>query len=46
MSKGSNRRPENNDKFQKGYNKVFGKHTLNAIKDMKNYRNRRANTGR
>ena len=46
MSKGSKRRPESVDKFQKGYNKIFGKQTLNAIKDMKNYRNRRANNGR
>ena len=46
VSKGSKRRPENVDKFQKGYNKIFGKQTLNAIKGMKNYRNRRANNGR
>ena len=46
VSKGSKRRPENSDKFQKGYNKIFGKETLNAIKGMKNYRNKRANNGR
>ena len=46
MSKGSKRRPENGDKFQKGYNNIFGKQTLNAIKGMKNYKNRRANNGR
>jgi len=46
VSKGSKRRPEDIDKFQKGYNKIFGKHTLNAIQGMKNYRNKRANNGR
>jgi hypothetical protein len=46
VSKGSKRRPENSDKFQKGYNKIFGKQTLNAIKEMKNYKNKRANNGR
>jgi hypothetical protein len=46
MSKGSKRRPENRDKFQKGYNRIFGKETLNAIKGMKNYKNKRANNGR
>jgi len=46
VSKGSKRRPENRDKFQKGYNKIFGKETLNAIKGMKNYKNKRANNGR
>ena len=46
MSKGSKRRPENVDKFQKGYNKIFGKRTLNAIKGLKNYKNKRANNGR
>jgi len=46
VSKGSKRRPENSKNFQKGYDKVFGKHTLNAIKGMKNYNNRRANNGR
>ena len=46
MSKGSKRRPESVDKFQKGYNKIFGKETLNAIKGMKNYKNKRANNGR
>lgn len=46
MSKGSKRRPENLNKFQKGYERVFGKQTLNAIKGLKNYRNRRANNGR
>ena len=46
VSKGSKRRPENHQKFQKGYDKIFGKHTLNTIKGMKNYKNRRANNGR
>ena len=46
VSKGSKRRPESVDKFQKGYNKIFGNETLNAIKGMKNYKNKRANNGR
>ena len=46
VSKGSKRRPENSDKFQKGYNKIFGKHTLKAIRSLKNYNQGRANNGR
>ena len=46
MSKGSKRRPENRDKFQKGYTKIFGKQTLKAIRSLKNYKQGRANNGR
>ena len=46
VGKGSKRRPENVDKFQKGYNKIFGKHTLKAIRSLKNYNQGRANNGR
>lgn len=47
MSKGSNRRPENNKKFQTNYEKAFGgSETLKAIKSLKNYNTRRNNNGR
>tara|TARA_R100001082_G_scaffold78324_1_gene45914 strand:+ start:335 stop:475 length:141 start_codon:yes stop_codon:yes gene_type:complete len=46
MSKGSKRRPEDLNKFQKGYERVFGKHTLKAIKSLKNYNQGRNNNGR
>ena len=46
MSKGSKRRPENPQKFQKGYDRIFGKQTLKAIKSLKNYNQGRDNNGR
>tara|TARA_R110002020_G_scaffold2465_3_gene11550 strand:- start:5 stop:133 length:129 start_codon:yes stop_codon:yes gene_type:complete len=35
MSKGSKRRPENWEKFNINYSKVFGKHTKKSIGGMK-----------
>jgi len=45
VSKGSKRRPENHQKFQKGYDKAFGGNQK-SIRNLKNYNQRRNNNGR
>jgi hypothetical protein len=40
MSKGSKRRPENWEKFNVNYSKVFGKQTMRAIGKLKKNHNK------